>query len=137
MRKIIIAIACVLLLLIKVSAASPEYERQGYTVDLETTNLEYSLGRIEKNSIIREIVKVANELDEPLTLKEARSTCECIQAYVAPQIVEKGELFEVRVAFNTIGMNQGDIDEIVYIMTGNSNYELIRLVISATVVATK
>jgi hypothetical protein len=137
MRKITIAIACVLLLLIKVSTASPEYERQGYTVDLETTNLEYSLGRIEKNSIIREIVKVVNELDEPLTLKEARSTCECIQVYVEPQIVEKGELFEVKVAFNTIGMNQGDIDEIAYIMTGNRNYELIRLVISATVVDTK
>ena len=134
MRKIIYILICLTIFMVNIKLTTAEYiSQEEYFLDLDSTNLEFSLGEVEKNSIIRERIKIINKLDEPLTVKEARSTCECLQIYVEPQIVEKGGIFEAKITIDTIGFTQ-DIEEVVYILTDNMNYELIRLAIVVAVV---
>jgi hypothetical protein len=95
------------------------------------------LGSIEKDSIIKETIRVRNNLEEPLAIKEARSTCECIESFTEEQIVDRGEIFEVDISFDAQGISPGDIEEVIYILTDNMDYEIIRVIISATIVESK
>ena len=71
--------------------------------------------------------------NEDIEIIDARSTCECIKVYTKPQIVDRGGVFELELTFDSTGINQHDIEEIIYILTGNMKYEFIRLVVTAKI----
>lgn len=133
MRRIIYFILCFFILTISTFAFSAEIKEEISEINLDSTNLEFNLGNVNKSDIVYTTIQIRNKLDEPLQIIEARSSCECIEIYTSPQIVDKDGIFEVEIAFDTEGVS-GDVEEVLYIVTENIKYELIRLVVLATIV---
>ncbi|MFC1645970.1 DUF1573 domain-containing protein [Candidatus Omnitrophota bacterium] len=133
MKKIFFVLLCFYILTNNVNAFSLEDSNRGKVLNLESNNLEYDLGSIERDEIKNETIEIRNRLDESLVITEARSICECVKIYVKPQIVGKGEIFEVEFTLDSTGIKH-DIEEVVYILTENMNYELIRFVILADMI---
>ena len=104
-------------------------------INLESTNLKYNFGAAEKDKITKKTIKIKNKLDEALEIKSAESGCECIDIDVKPQKVARGGTFEAEITFNSEGLSQNQyLEEVVYILTGNMEYELIRLVVLVSIV---
>ncbi|MFC1708608.1 DUF1573 domain-containing protein [Candidatus Omnitrophota bacterium] len=137
MKKLGLVLVCFFIFTVSISAESLQNEDGKLAVSLESTNVEYNLGSIERGEVIHEIVWLRNNLEQPLAIKEARSTCECIDSSTDSQVVDRGEVFEVEITFDTQGISQGDAEEVIYILTENMDYEIIRLLILATIVDTK
>jgi len=135
MRKIVSVLIFLLVISISVDIFSAE-DKKIPLISLESTNLEYHFGSIETGKIAKKVVGIRNKLDQPLAIREARSICECIDVDVEPQILERGESLEVEITLDATGISQ-EIEEIVYILTDNMEYELIRFVISATIIDSK
>lgn len=133
MRRIFFVLLCFYIFTNSTNAFSLGDNNQVKILNLESNNLEYNLGSIKRGQIIEEAIKVRNRLEESLVINEARSTCECVKIYVEPQIVEKGEIFEVEFTLDSTGIRH-DIEVVVYILTENMNYEFIRFVILAEMV---
>ena len=132
MKKLVLFLICFLVFVNYAGAGN--FDNDEDIVSLESSNIEYRLGGIEKDSLIEQTIRVRNDLEEPLALKEARSTCECLESFSAEQVVDRGEIFEVAIDFDARGIGPGDIEEVVYILTDNMGYEIIRLVILATII---
>ena len=125
MKKVVLFLVVFFIFTVNVNALPLEDEFE--IVNLESNNLEYSLV-VEKNTITSEIIKIRNKLDEAIEISESRSTCECIEIDIEPQTVEIDGIFEAEITFDSKGVSQ-DTEEIVYILTNNIKYEVIRLVV--------
>jgi hypothetical protein len=103
-------------------------------INLESTNLKYDFGAVEKDKITKKTIKIRNKLDEALEIKSAESGCECIDIDIKPQKVKRGGIFEAEITFDSAGLDQNQyLEEVVYILTGNMEYELIHLVVSVNI----
>lgn len=136
MKRVFFLLLCFYILTNSVNAFSLEDKDQEEILSLESSNLEYNLGRIERGQIKNETIKIKNRLGESLVITEARPTCECIKIYVEPQIVGSDEIFEVEFTLDSTGIKH-DIEEVVYVLTDNINYEFIRFVILAEMIDTE
>ncbi|MDD5006310.1 MAG: DUF1573 domain-containing protein [Candidatus Omnitrophica bacterium] len=136
MKRLIFFLPCLFILVFCVNILHSEEKKENSAKDevinLETSNLEYNIGNIGKGQIINRVIRIRNKLTEAIDISDARSTCDCVKLSVTPQIVEKGGIFEAEITFDDSGMD-GDVQEVVYILTNNMKYELIRLVISAKI----
>jgi len=99
-------------------------------INLNSTNLKYDFGDVEKDRITKKVINLRNKLDEDLEIKSAESGCECIDINIKPQKVKRGGVFEAEITFDSSGLSQNQyLEEVVYLLTGNMEYELIRLVV--------
>jgi hypothetical protein len=131
-RKFFILV-CLFIFSINVYALASD--KKDKILSLESTNLEYNLDNINADETIEKTIKIKNKLNEDLIIKEGRTTCECIKITVKRQVVKRNEIFEAEIMFDSSGMSKGtNIEEVVYILTDNRKYELIRLAILATIV---
>ncbi|MBL7130058.1 MAG: DUF1573 domain-containing protein [Candidatus Omnitrophica bacterium] len=138
MIRAISVLVCLFILATSANALSLKNKDRQQIINLESTNLEYNLGSVGKDKIINRTIKIRNKLEETLVISKVRSTCECIKIYAKPQILDRGGIFEIEIAFDTTGINYGtNVEEVVYILTDNMDYEFIRLVILATIVDSK
>lgn len=125
MKKILSILVCFFIFTVNISALTLEEELE--VINLESNNLEYPL-LVRKNDIIKKTLTIRNKLDEALVISESRSTCECIKIDIEPQSVEIGDVFEVEIIFDSSDLER-DMEEVVYLLTNNINYEVIRLVL--------
>lgn len=133
MNRKILPVFCWLFFAINIIFSSLSLaEEDSQVINLETSNLEYYLGDTPKGGIIRKTVRIRNGLNEALKISDVKSTCDCIGAKVQPQTVEKGVIFQIEVVLDSTGLS-GDVEEVLYILTQNLKYELIRLVVSAAI----
>lgn len=132
MMRAIIVFVCFIIFIPNVYALSPEKNKEEQIISLESGNLEYNLGQLPMDKIIKKTVKIKNKLNQELKIKDARSSCDCMEVKLLPQIVKKNGIFEVEIVFDTTGIS-GDKESLVYILTDDANYELIRFEIFSNV----
>lgn len=98
-------------------------------LNLDSATLRYDFGVVEKDSVIKKTLTIRNALNRAIEIKSAQSTCECISAILKPQKVKRGGVFEVEITFDSSGLDKHQyLEEVVYILTSDKDYELIRLV---------
>jgi hypothetical protein len=136
MLRIITFLICFLILTTSVRALWLDDNVKEKIINLESTNIKYNFGSLEKDKIIQRTVRIKNKLNQPLSIKEARSACECIKAHADSVILDKDEIMDVEIIINTHDMGRS-IEEVVYILVDNIDYELIRLIISAAITNSK
>ncbi len=109
-----------------------EVEGEIPIINLESTNLEYSLGYIQKDAVTKRTIKIRNKLEEEIEIVDVRSTCDCINIVIEPETIERNSIFEAKIIFDSTGIVQ-EAEEIVYILTKSMKYELIRFVVIAKI----
>ena len=105
-----------------------EVEGEIPIINLESTNLEYSLGYIQKDAVTKRTIKIRNKLEEEIEIVDVRSTCDCINIVIESQTVKRDGIFGAEIIFDSTGLAQ-EVEEVVYILTKSMKYELIRLVV--------
>jgi len=105
-----------------------EDKREIQIINLESTNLEYSLGYIQKDAVTKKTIKIRNKLEEEIEIVDVRATCDCINIVIEPETIERNGIFEAEIIFDSTGLAQ-EAEEVVYILTKSMKYELIRLVV--------
>jgi hypothetical protein len=125
----ILILICLCIVATNAEAILPSKDTTGIPeINLESTNLEYRLINVQKDKVTNKIINIRNNLDEPLEIKEVRSTCECIEVKIKPQTVKVGDIMEAEIIFDSTGINQ-EAEEVVYILTSSKKYELIRFAV--------
>jgi hypothetical protein len=135
MMRMLYVLACFFLVVANVSALSLQNKDDAGIVNLESSNLEYKLGIVKRGEVVKKTIKIENKLNEAIEIKSARVTCDCMEVNANPQMVKKNGIFELGILFDSAGIDKDikELEEVVYILTTNKKYEIIRLVILATI----
>lgn len=126
MKRIISILVLLCFLVVTTNARALSSKKRERIITMESANFEYNFGEVPKDKIIRETIKIKNKLNEVIHIKEAQSSCECLLAEVQSQTVRRNGIFELKITFDPKGYS-GKVESIVYIITDNLKYELIRL----------
>jgi len=132
----VIFLFCFFTITINTDSFSLNNDDKETIISLESSNLEYNLGKVEKDKIINKVVRIRNKLDQAIAINSVRSTCECIKVYSEPKTVDRNDLFDIEITLDTKGMID-NIEEVVYVLTENKDYQIIRFVILASIINSK
>jgi len=131
MKKIvcILILICICIVANTAEAALASKDTEAVPViDLHSSDLEYSLLNCKKDAVTKEVIKIRNQLDEPLEIQWARSTSEYIKVNIEPQTVEKGGVFDAEIIFDSTGLDK-EAELTVYIQTDSKKTEVIIFVV--------
>jgi len=125
MKKLIYLLICFLVFISNANAVSFEHgEIEKILLKLESQNITYDMGEVKKDTIIRKVLVIKNKLDRALRLKEARSSCECMDAFMASKTIERNGIVEIQMELDTTGFI-GYNEDVIYILTDDLKYEVI------------
>ncbi len=134
MRRIIYLLIFILVITGSVYALSLKDKGENEIINLESATLKYDFGVVEKDKIAKKTIRMKNRLEEEIEIEGAKSTCECISISVKPQKVKRNGIFEAEIIFDSKGLSQNQyLEEVVYLLTNNREYELIKIVVLAKV----
>ena len=95
-------------------------------VDLTSQDLEFNLGKVRSDTLVKVQVAIRNRLDEDLVLNEVQSTCACISGKIVSQTVRSGDVFDLEIYFDSTGY-LGATNHTLYLLAENVNYTMIRI----------
>ena len=127
MKKIIcvLVLICICFVANNVEAALASEDTEAVPeINLGSAELEYRLLDCKKDAVTKKIIKIRNQLDEPLEITEVKSTRECIEVKIKPQTVKIGDAVEAEIIFDSIGLSQ-EAELVVYIQTNSKKNEVI------------
>ena len=107
--------------------------KRGNTPDIYFDEINHNFGKVGQNQELLYTFKFWNKGEEPLRIKEIRSSCGCTAAVVSKGEVPPGDMGEIRALFNT-GYRRGRFREEIHVISNDPEKPEVILTLSGEIV---